>query len=54
MYVTLAFPPDTDTPGFKEEQKSKVDVYAMNTKLFDSNSSNLHVLNVKRYYERLS
>ncbi|XP_041376032.1 3-ketodihydrosphingosine reductase-like [Gigantopelta aegis] len=23
VYVTLAFPPDTDTPGFAEEQKSK-------------------------------
>ena len=23
IYVTLVFPPDTDTPGFKEENKSK-------------------------------
>lgn len=24
IYVTMAFPPDTDTPGLAEENKSKV------------------------------
>jgi 3-dehydrosphinganine reductase len=24
IYVTLSYPPDTDTPGFKEELKDKV------------------------------
>uniref|UniRef100_A0A0E9WIJ5 Uncharacterized protein n=1 Tax=Anguilla anguilla TaxID=7936 RepID=A0A0E9WIJ5_ANGAN len=24
IYVTVAYPPDTDTPGFAEENKSKV------------------------------
>lgn len=26
IYVTLAFPPDTDTPGLVEENKTKVNV----------------------------
>lgn len=24
IYVTVAYPPDTDTPGFAEENKTKV------------------------------
>lgn len=24
VYVTVAYPPDTDTPGFAEENKTKV------------------------------
>lgn len=26
VYVTVAYPPDTDTPGFAEENKTKVSV----------------------------
>lgn len=28
VYVTVAYPPDTDTPGFAEENKTKVSVSA--------------------------
>ena len=26
VYVTVAYPPDTDTPGFAEENKTKVSI----------------------------
>jgi len=29
VYVTVAYPPDTDTPGFAEESKTKVNCPAI-------------------------
>lgn len=35
VYVTVAYPPDTDTPGFAEENKTKVSTLVFNAgKLF--------------------
>lgn len=30
VYVTVAYPPDTDTPGFAEENKTKVSMLVFN------------------------
>lgn len=30
VYVTVAYPPDTDTPGFAEENRTKVSILVFN------------------------
>lgn len=34
IYVTVAYPPDTDTPGLAEENKSKVNISLKKKKTF--------------------
>lgn len=52
VYVTVAYPPDTDTPGFAEENKTKVSMLVFNAGNLFSDFFSFHTLARRPFFSQ--